>query len=211
MIGPMDLTAKPFIILIFLFALTAYGYSHKPSRESYEVYDAVIRTMFADDRVTFDLGGPKVTQFVIRANTVTGFASSDKKESWDVLVKPRFKNLSSELIDSYTANAMKAFPLKRKFRQKLPYTLISNEELDAFFSDKNPDWMDKKWKRFYEKYPGSHGYISFSNIGFNKAKDRALVYFVHWCMALCGTGHYISLSKQNDRWDVLEHARIWIS
>ena len=80
-----------------------------------------------------------------------------------------------------------------------------------FFSEQNADWMDKKWKKFYEAYPGSHGYISFSNIGFNKAKDKALVYFVHWCMALCGTGHYILLSKNNGRWAVLEHSQIWIS
>ena len=157
------------------------------------------------------MGGPKVSQFVIRDHTLTGFSHGDKKESWDVIVKPRFKQLSDDVIEGYELNAKASVGLERKFGTNLPYKLISEPELDAFFSEQNADWMDKKWKKFYEAYPGSHGYISFSNIGFNKAKDKALVYFVHWCMALCGTGHYILLSKDNGRWAVLEHSQIWIS
>jgi hypothetical protein len=59
--------------------------------------------------------------------------TGDKKESWDVIVKPRFKQLSDDVIEGYELNAKASVGLERKFGTNLPYKLISEPELDAFF------------------------------------------------------------------------------
>jgi len=187
-----------------------FALSQSEDKETYAIYDAVIRKMFAGDKVTFNLGGTKVTQLVIRDHTITYFAF-EKRENWDILVKPRFKQLSDDAIADYSLKAKSSVNLERKFGTHLSYKLISKKELDTRFGEQNPDYMDKKWKEFHESYPGSMGYISLSNIGLNSSKDKAVVYFEQWCGPLCGTGHVISLAKQDGHWEVVERARIWIS
>jgi len=48
-------------------------------------------------------------------------------------VKPRFKQLSDDVIEGYELNAKASVGLERKFGTNLPYKLISEPELDAFF------------------------------------------------------------------------------
>lgn len=167
--------------------------------------------MFADDKVTFDLGGPLVKQLVILDRTSTKYAYGDTKEDWDE-VRHRLPQLTDRLVANYELNLRNSKSLGKGFGTHLPYKLLSKAGLDSIFRDsRSLDRTNENWKKFYELYPGSHGYISFSDVGFDREAGKALVYFVHWCGTLCGSGHYVLLSKAADGWQVMTRTMIWIS
>jgi hypothetical protein len=89
--------------------------------------------------------------------------------------------------------------------------LSKNEFVKIFESPPEGNSEPEYWKRYYGKYPDSGGYIQLSNVGFNKARDQGLLYFVHWCSSACGTGQYILLRKSDTGWKVDRAAGVWIS
>ena len=178
--------------------------------DTYRVYDAVIRTMFAEDKVTFD-NQVKIKQLVIREETTTDYAIAEKKENWPQ-VKIRLPKLSDETIAGYEANLKPPSTLKLGFDLSMKYSLISKRDYDLIFdAGSDFDRLGDNWSKFYGKFPDSGGHVHYSNVGFNKGHDQALVYFVHWCGTLCGTGHYILLSKKDKVWNVELSAMTWIS
>lgn len=181
------------------------------ANEEYRVYDEVVKSMFSGDKVTFDTQA-KIKQIVIRDQTATEFAFSDKKENWGQVKTQLGNKISDELIANYEAVHDRPTLLTRSFELNLKYSLFSKKDYDAIFDPVADSEKDRdRWMSFYEKYPDSGGYIMLSNVGFNKAKDQALVYFVHWCGGLCGTGHYIVLTKSDKGWEMLGKTMIWIS
>jgi hypothetical protein len=179
-------------------------------KENYLVYDAVIAHMFAGDKVAFDTQS-KVRQLVIRDHTNTDYAYWEKKENWEQ-VKFRLRTLSDETIAGYEAARPNSIELLRSFNLPLPYSLFVQKDYESIFgATKNNNGTEEYWKKFYEKFPESGGYVWLSNVGYNKVRDQALVYFVHWCGTLCGTGHYIQLNKSGTEWKVETIAMIWVS
>lgn len=201
------------LILIFLIS-SVLSYSQtstqkKPGPEKYQVYSAVLAHMFADGKVTFDTQS-KVKRLVIRDQINTDYALSEKQENWDE-VKIRLQALSDETIAGYEASRTAPAKLKRSFTLDLQYDLFRQDKYESIFGKtKHYDGTVEIWGKFYEKFPDSGGFVWLSNVGFNKARDRALVYFVHWCGPLCGSGHYVHLTKTRSEWKV-EMTRIWIS
>jgi hypothetical protein len=194
---------RHFIIAVFsICALAAGAYSQ--SEDEYQVYSTVLREMFVGDKVTFDTQS-KVKQLVILNLTNTNYASSENKENWQQ-VRLRLPALSDETLADFESKLKNASELKRSFKIDLQYSLINKQQLDEAFTG-----GEDAWTSFYKKFPDSGGYVSLSNVGFNNARDQALVYFVHWCGSLCGTGHYIPLRKKENSWSVLEKGMIWIS
>ena len=178
--------------------------------ETYRVYNAVFRTMYAGDKVTFDLHST-VKQLVIRTETTIEYATAEKKENWPQ-VKIRLPNLSDETIANYETSLKPSSTLKRSFDLSLKYSLVPKRDFDLIFdAGSHYDRMANNWTKFYERFPDSGGHIQISNVGFSKCRDQALVYFIHWCGTLCGTGHYILLNKKDKVWNVEAIAMIWIS
>lgn len=64
-------------------------------------------------------------------------------------------------------------------------------------SDRDP------WEGFYEKYPRSSGFITLSRVGYNKARDQALVHFSRWQGVMSGSGYLVFLTRVNDTWSVV--------
>ncbi len=204
---------KRVIVITICFALAVFVASAQTrdigNQENYRIYDAVIVNMFAGDKVTFDTQ-EKIKHIVIRDLTTTDYASWDKKEDWNE-VKIRLPNLSDDTIADYEAKLKTATKLKRSFKLRLEYSLLPKKDYDTIFKNRGYDDLMGCWKLFYERYPESGGYISLSNVGVNKTGKQALVYFVHSCGGLCGTGSYILLKKTDTGWVVDTKARIWIS
>lgn len=180
--------------------------SIKVSPEEYSVYSAAIREMFAGDKVTFDGGGSNIRRHVV--GDVTSTESSYKAESkgWGIL-RSESPLLTQELIDDFLLQNKTSADLEKKFDLKLETLLIKKSEIDEVRKVYDPS----HWEDFYKKYPDSKGFIQLSRVGFNRTKDRALVYFQHWCGNLCGSGHYLLLSKGRDGWKVDFKRMIWIS
>ena len=184
--------------------------SAKRQNENYLVYDAVIRRMFAGDKVTFDTQS-KIKEVIIRQETTTDYAVAEKKEDWPE-VKRRLPTLSDETIADFEANHKLSTALKRSFDLSLKYSLFSKHDFDIIFdAGSNIDRMADNWAKFYQKFLDSGGYVQLSNVGLNKSRDQALVFVVHWCGVVCGTGHYIVLNKKDQVWNVEQIGMIWVS
>jgi len=178
--------------------------------ESYRVYDAVLARMFAGNKVTFDTQSP-IDQLIIRDRTTSEIAWGPGREHWPQ-VKIRLRDLSDELISDYESKLAKPIELTRCFEISLKYALLSGSEFNTIFSRPHGINQEREeWDKFYQKFPKSGGYVSLSNVGFDKSITQALVYMVHWCGELCGTGHYVKLSKSDGKWTVTAVGMMWIS
>ena len=56
-----------------------------------------------------------------------------------------------------------------------------------------------------------HGVIQLSRIGFNEAKNEAIVYTVSECGATCGMGDLFLLRLVDGRWTIVGFVNIWVS
>jgi hypothetical protein len=180
------------------------------TQEVYCIYNIVVDKMFTDNLMSF-VSRDRVKQIVIRDRTNTRFAYDDARENWNS-VRVRLRELSDETIAGFEAGHKQTVTLEPSFCLHLPYSLLSQEDYVSFFGNTdNNNGTEEYWTRFYKRYPDSGGYVWLSNIGFNKAHDQALVYFVNWCGTSCGSGSYILLKKTSGQWKFETAAPIWIS
>ena len=96
--------------------------------------------------------------------------------------------------------------LADEFDSRQNCALLAKEEHDEIFKEGCSGWC-----KFYEKHPDSSGYMGFSRVGFNRAGTEALVYSIHGCGGLCGSGGYVFLVKQNNVWKIQKWMAAWIS
>lgn len=170
--------------------------------DEYEVYSALISQRFVRE---------KTKQLVILKETAKQFSPAENAE--DVRpMKARIPEVSESALDDFAKKNKQVSTLERRFKFKVKYVLISDEELDGFFKDGFPgEGFERSWKQFYEKYPGSPGYIWLSRAGFDKEKREAVVYVGYMCEQLCGGGVYLRLVRKDDGWKVEQSAGIWVS
>ena len=170
--------------------------------EEYAVYAAVVSKLFACEKVTFDTQAT-VKLLVIKDHTTVDRLAPKALEDWEY-VSRRLPSISQETANDYKERNRGSHQIKDTFNLKIEYALVRKDELEHVLKSGG-------WETFYEKYPDSGGYISFSRVGFNPERNQALIYFEHWCQMLCGSGIYVLLSKGEDGWKVASQYRIWIS
>jgi hypothetical protein len=122
-----------------------------------------------------------------------------------------FKNmptLARATISDFRAQEKECFQLTRKLNIPTEYVLVTEKDLEPLFPKSE---FDRMWSRFYKKYPGSSGVISFSNPGFNRAFTQALISTSRGCGGLCGAGHLVLLKKTPGGWKVETKVMTWIS
>ena len=147
--------------------------------DEYAVYNAILNSQFART---------DVQRFVIRDKTswVANRANIDR-------VAP---DVESGTISDFEANNEKSYSLERRLDLKTPYDLVRADEIDALFNQNVGPLADMGgWARFYERYPGAPGLISFSRVGFDPKRDQALVYVAIQHNYLGGSGRFFVLSK----------------
>lgn len=94
---------------------------------------------------------------------------------------------------NFEETGAKRFLLQRNIRSDKPYEFVSQGALRSLMKAGS-------WPQFYKRYPGSSGYIAFSAVGFNKAKDRAVVYSGSSCGSRCGRWALHLLQKADGKW-----------
>jgi len=69
----------------------------------------------------------------------------------------------------------------------------------------------KAWRKFMAKHANTPGIIIVSRVGFNRARDQAVVYSGMSCGMLCGQGEFTWLLKHDGVWSVEASNVVWIS
>ena len=121
-------------------------------------------------------------------------------------------DVQAETAADFETKRKQSVGLERKLSPKLSYVLVSESELTAIFHpDANGMVGRAPWREFYEKYPGAQGIMSLSRVGFNKAKNEALVYVIKQQQLLGGSACFYVLVKQQGVWKVKKTVLVWLS
>jgi hypothetical protein len=174
--------------------------------EEYFIYAAVIGDMFAGDKVS-SYSQSKIKLLVIEDRTVNNTFPTFRGEEEGKRLKQEFSSIiSQETIDDYVAKNAKSHQLTKSFDLKLKYTLILKEKIEQIFKGGLGGWGE-----FYRQFPDSGGLIALSRAGLDSSGNQAIVYIAHSCAGLCGSGHYMLLVKNGQRWIVRKKFMAWIS
>ena len=74
----------------------------------------------------------------------------------------------------------------------IPYVVVSREEVRQI--------MGFGWTNFYDRFPQSGGSVYVSAVGFDAAKERAMVYMGNFCGSECGEERFYFLEKVAGSW-----------
>jgi hypothetical protein len=158
------------------------------------VYAAILKNLYAS------------SNFVIMDTTATGPGGVGDTSAILDNVLQNMHGVASETVDNFRVRNNAAYPVSPHMDLGAPYTLLTQDQMNQFFNQ-NQDG----WQLFYEKYPGSPGITTISQVGFNLTFDQALVYvgtMSHW---LAGAGYFVLLVKVNGTWVVDQQVMSWIS
>ncbi|HLK03058.1 MAG TPA: hypothetical protein VKT53_01360 [Candidatus Acidoferrum sp.] len=179
-----------------------------PDPDSDEVYAAILAM-----RVRNPGEGPKAKQIVLMDTTV-GLDCMTVNKSEDCLAESRKRIMAAfgsevdiDAVEDFLKNSTEQVSTSKNIPIDLPQVFLSKKEVDELFKKKHADG----WKVFYDKYPGAGGITSLSRVGFNKARDCAVLYSAIGCGWLCGTGHYHLLKKESGKWKLVASHMLWIS
>ena len=163
--------------------------------DEYDVYSALIQSVYIDPIQ------PK--QIVIatvdtRQPTSFGEAAPAIKSFWP--------DLSDDILGDFKAKNRSSSALERTFTLSVPYTLMSEQEVASIFSSSATGW-----DKFYAKYPDAKGFLALSRVGFNQAKDTAVLYTEIRVALTAGEGDVVLMKKTDGRWTVEENSMFWQS
>jgi hypothetical protein len=163
------------------------GVRSRISAKEYAIYSVMIGNMY---KVSSD-SQSEVNPLVIDDRTVKNyFAAMTGKDEGKILKREFSSIISQETIDDYVAKNAKSYQLTKSFNLKLEYVLIPKEESDL---------------------SNLVGSIALSRVGFDSSGRQALVYIRDYCGPLCGSGRYILLVKNGQRWMVKKEFTSWVS
>ncbi len=120
-----------------------------------------------------------------------------------------FENIDIEsetFKDFKNQNAQHRKLLNDEFPDDKNVYLITSDERKKIFKNNK-----RGWDKFYRKHPKSQGIFTFSNIGFNKEKNQALVYYGNQSHYLAGIGYLAYLVKIQNVWKLAGLSELWIS
>ena len=157
--------------------------------EDYHVYSQVIKSMFLDENTKL---------VVIRDSTVTYSLSNQI----DYLME-HVPQLDSTLLADYQLHNSRRTALLRIPGLGIECHLLSDAELDDIF---NNGW----WPEFYQRFPHSGGYITFSSIGWSGDRETAILYASRVRGRLAGAGYLVLLQK-TQHWHIISSLLLWIS
>jgi hypothetical protein len=118
----------------------------------------------------------------------------------------RNPSASPETVADFKARNATPTRLDLLFENKPEVVRWDEKKNSSIFSRRDTDG----WQEFHKQYPGA-AILRFSNVGFNAARDQALVYFAESCGSLCGQGSLIVLAKIDGRWTISSQENLWLS
>ncbi len=203
-----------FIIAAAIFACAWFAFSAQSGPEADEV--AVYSTLFAPREL-----GHVGSTIVIFDGTQRGFGDvvTSDEEFRKVIdyLRQDIPDVEQETWDDFYTKNQQSHSLKERFNRSalnpfrlgLNIVVVNDEDLSMIFnyadSEQNP------WEKFEAKYSGAREVYFLSRVGFNHARNQALVHVSYECGALCGGGDYVLLEKKFGFWLIQKRHMSWIS
>jgi len=103
-----------------------------------------------------------------------------------------------EVIENYLLNNQAPRLLLPKIPIEKPYELVPRSRIPFPYGSGNQ--QDEYWIGITKRVGNYGGILSFSAVGFNRTRDKALVYMGHHCGGLCGGGTHYFLEKVDGKW-----------
>jgi hypothetical protein len=176
--------------------------------EVYEVYSAAVQNVFLKEGDGTKSPDDLPARFVVINNQTVSYPAevleepSKRAQAW----AKRGVAVDHSTVEDFKRKCIESISLEPRFTVKAKQVLISQQELDQFFRDNG-----SSWRRFYETYPKSTGYISLSRVGFNRSHNQAFLYAQVVCAGDCGNGFYVLLGKDGGTWSVKYTDGLWVS
>jgi len=144
----------------------------------YEIYSKILSTFKAKTLVVEELTTPIDIRFEFKE------------------ISARMPLLEEETLLDFNKNFTITDTLRNTFNVKKKIILLSQKEINRFFSGSNTEG----WNNFYKQYPKTQGITTFSRIGYNKNKTQALIYYWTQTRGLGGGGYYVLYVRKHDKW-----------
>lgn len=187
-------------VFLFLTGLSTAIVPIRPIQESlpdedYRVYRAVIEARFLSDDSKFWV--------IIRTTAPSALPNGGDQTE----IFRRLAPLDAATVNSYhIANKTKRV-LSDRFKLKSKAVLADEKLIDDMLRTSH----EGGWEGFRKHYPNSRGLIRFSRVGFDPGRKQALLFVSSNCGALCGSGTYYFLVRENNDWRIKKEQLIWIS
>jgi hypothetical protein len=190
-----------------------------PSSEDYKIYTAIIRSEIPDTAKSIAILNRGIgtgetfesTSWLI--NSLKSKDSSGPYNTYDVFFWTEdYKKERPAVIDSVSRDFLIDYCGKEQ--NEFSFSDQFHQTFKTFIIDKSPikyKSVDKSWRRFYKKYPGSWGIFSFSKISYYHARDKSVAanYYWHRRGGLNGHGAVVVLEKMEEEWSVKYKIYLW--
>jgi hypothetical protein len=138
------------------------------------------------------LEGEKHSSFVIQAETDSW--EKVTPDNLDIKGNSKFMKLWGAALRDFAAKDRTAKILGKNIPLTAAYEIVPQSAITSLFKH------EQGWTTFAERYPLVNGYYTFSPVGFNPQRTRALVWMTYACGGLCGYARYHFLEKSRGRW-----------
>ena len=172
------MVSRSILLVLMLLVLQRTPSAPRPETyrdpDAYAVYTASLNQVNPERRI------------IILGETVTyprcfpkGAALTDK--SW------------AEAVRHYLDENKTPKALGRSFELKRPYVLLPMQEWKTLF-------QKSRWEPFWQRFGDGSGHTTFSAVGFDRSRTKAILYSAYSCGGLCGEGSYKLFTKFGGRW-----------
>ena len=121
-------------------------------------------------------------------------------------VGQRLPELKEETWKDYQEINTQSYSIKNYLPTDAPFTFLSDAEIEHIW--------DGGWKAYQDKYPNSHGIMSFSRVGFDSGFSQALVLKVYSAPTEEGgfsEATFLLFRKEHGVWILTQELMAWIS
>jgi hypothetical protein len=176
------------------------------SDEEYAVLETSISYLYKKSLWNMGKTDESIPFVVLLGFTDDFYGNAPSLAETNLGLKKRFEedHLSLNILEDYKTKNKAVLIITKPLNISKQYKLMTQEEFKQIFrSEVN------SWNLFYEKYPRTNGFISFTRPGiFNK---DACIYGEISAGWTAGLGMFLILSKEKDGWVVVKEMPLWVS
>ena len=113
-------------------------------------------------------------------------------------------SVPGELFNNFVEINKSRFKFDNKFFLKLPYRLITNNEISILQEADINSKLFQNWVR-------AGGVKYFSRVGYNDSQNEAIFYYSAYGGPLSGIGSIVYMEKRKNSWTIKKSIFLWIS